>query len=67
MAPRAFPGVTIEVDMASMKKNLSVRMDSHSATPAQRHDAMMVLKESIRAKYPNKNRAQLRKMINEAR
>jgi len=53
--------------MASMKKNLSVRMDSHSATPAQRHDAMMVLKESIRAKYPNKNRAQLRKMINEAR
>jgi hypothetical protein len=63
MAPQAFLGVTIEVDMASMKKNLSARMDKASATPAQRADALMVLKEATRAKFPGSNRKAIRKII----
>jgi hypothetical protein len=63
MAPQAFLGVTIEVDMASMKKNLMSRMDAKRATPAQKADSMMVLRETVRDKYPAKNRKQIRALI----
>ena len=63
MAPQAFLGVTIEVDMASMKKNLMSRMDAKRATTAQKADYMMVLRETVRDKYPDKNRKQIRALI----
>jgi hypothetical protein len=49
--------------MASMKKNLMSRMDAKRATTAQKADSMMVLRETVREKYPTKNRKQIRALI----